>query len=76
MVRSESLLREAVLEAAAQIAEAARSSPYTVFEELVPADAAGTADGRHAVGFIEGAALALGLTPIELLDECGVPAPD
>lgn len=27
---------------------------------------------HHAIGVIEGAALALGLTPIELLDEVGV----
>ena len=31
----------------------------------------GPPDACHAVGFIEGAALSLGVTPIELLDELG-----
>ena len=76
MAHSKTALQDAVRDAAARLQDATRSSPYRLFEELDPSEAAGSGNARHAVGFIEGAALALGLTPIELLDECGVSAPD
>lgn len=34
--------------------------------------AAGPPEACHAVGVIEGAAIALGMTPIELLDDLGI----
>lgn len=65
-------MREAILEAAALIRAETRSPAWTLFDELVPREGVHTPRAQHAVGAIEGAALALGLTPIELMDECGV----
>ena len=72
-MRDDTALREAIREAAACVRDETHASPWRRFEEPVPAEAMRSARGQHAVGIIEGAAIALGMTPIELLDECGVP---
>ena len=76
MSRSEDVLRDAVREAAALLEAVTHSSPYTVFEDVDPSESVTTGEGRQALGFIEGAALALNMTPIELLDECDVDRDD
>lgn len=72
MKRHDAALREALFEAAQHVRDETGGSAWAPFEEPVPADAVQSARGKHAVGFIEGAAIALGMTPIELLDEYGV----
>ncbi|MCC6873613.1 MAG: hypothetical protein IT378_04820 [Sandaracinaceae bacterium] len=65
MTHSESELREALIEAAEAIRAETGRSAWAVFEE-------GAQPQSHAVGLFEGAALALGLTPLEVLDELGL----
>lgn len=66
-------LQEAIANAAECISGETNTSAWRVFEELVPSVFVRTPDGLHAVGVIEGAALALGVTPIELLDDLEIP---
>lgn len=61
---------EAIEEAAATI-EAWTGEPVAAYFESFREGVEGPAGVCHAVGIIEGAALALGVTPIELLDELG-----
>ncbi len=73
MKHDDSALRSAIVEAAECVRAETGASAWAAFEALVPADAARTRAASHAVGLIAGAALALGMTPIELLDELDVP---
>lgn len=72
MNQDDTALREAIVDAAERIRAGTGAPVSTAFDELVPVDTAGSHGAAHAMGFIEGAALALGVTPIELLDEYGL----
>lgn len=70
MSASEDELRAAVLEAADELRAATGKSAWAAFE--APEQTAASGVAQRAFGFIEGAAMALQLTPIELLDELDV----
>jgi len=67
---SESELRAAVLEAAGEIRAATGKSAWAAFE--APEEVSENGEVLRALGFVEGAAMALNLTPLELLDQLGV----
>ena len=73
MKQDDAALRPVIVEAADHIHAETGTSAWSAFEELVPSDAVRTPAASHAVGLVEGAALALGMTPIELLDNLDVP---
>ena len=72
MNQDDTALREAIVDAAELIRAEVGASASAAFDELVPFSTGGSLEAAHAIGLIEGAALALGVTPLELLDEYGL----
>ncbi|MBX3273240.1 MAG: hypothetical protein KF729_23445 [Sandaracinaceae bacterium] len=71
-MRSDGELAAAVRDAADAIIEGTGASAWRHFEDGHFEGAECLAEVHRAIGLIEGAAVALGMTPLELLDDLGI----